>query len=378
MSIGGYWKKYHCSGSGNNYSINSKNKYYDCNDNSYQITHGNCGGGSGGSGNIENESKLYDSDGGDGAIKEKYYNDKTYNGQQQYCNNCGKYGHLFSNCVVPITSLGIIACRKKSIIIHAVEAVPELDTDVIDATISTSTVHANKNSNNEFEYLMIQRIDSFGYIEFMRGKYSIHNYRYLRNIIDEMTVQEKQNILNKPFDELWVSLWGEYSGLQYRGEQQLSKNKYLQLKNGIKSDGVTYNLESLIASSSTQWETAEWGFPKGRRNHQEKDLDCACREFAEETGDSRECLKQIFNILPYEEIFIGSNMKCYKNKYFLCYMNANSELSNSCGYQKSEVKNMRWLSYDECMNIIRPYNVEKKNMLTSINNTLHKFYICNI
>jgi ADP-ribose pyrophosphatase YjhB (NUDIX family) len=378
MSIGGYWKKYHCSGSGNNYSINSKNKYYDCNDHSYQITHGNCGGGGGGR-YIENESKLYDSDGGDGAIKEKYYSDKTYNSQQQqYCNNCGKYGHLFSSCVVPITSLGIIACRKKSRIIHASESSPESDTDIIDATISTSTVHANKNSNNEFEYLMIQRIDSFGYIEFMRGKYSIHNYRYLRNIIDEMTVQEKQNILNKPFDELWVSLWGEYSGLQYRGEQQLSKNKYLQLKNGIKSDDVTYNLESLIASSSTQWETAEWGFPKGRRNHQEKDLDCAFREFTEETGYSRECLKQIFNILPYEEIFIGSNMKCYKNKYFLCYMNANSELSNSCGYQKSEVKNMRWLSYDECMNIIRPYNVEKKNMLTSINNTLHKFYICNI
>ena len=30
-----------------------------------------------------------------------------------YCNNCGKCGHLFSNCIVPITSLGIIAFRKK-------------------------------------------------------------------------------------------------------------------------------------------------------------------------------------------------------------------------------------------------------------------------
>lgn len=30
-----------------------------------------------------------------------------------YCNNCGKCGHLFSNCIVPITSLGVIAFRKK-------------------------------------------------------------------------------------------------------------------------------------------------------------------------------------------------------------------------------------------------------------------------
>jgi ADP-ribose pyrophosphatase YjhB (NUDIX family) len=352
----GFWKK--CNSSSNNkYSTyHNKHKYYDSNDDFYQMSH--C-------------------DGDGGAIKEKCFVEKTYNNNnaQQYCNNCGKHGHLFSNCVVPITSLGIIACRKKPR--GAMEAMFELvDANIIDGTVSTEG--AIQLSNNQFEYLMIQRIDSFGYIEFMRGKYSIHSYNYLRNIIDEMTVQEKQNILTKPFDELWVSLWGEYSGLQYRGEQQLSKNKYLQLKNGIKWDGMNYNLESLITSSTTNWEMAEWGFPKGRRNHQEKDLDCAFREFSEETGYNKECLNQIFNILPYEEIFIGSNVKCYKNKYFLCYMNANSELSHSHGYQTSEVKNMKWLSYDECMKIIRPYNIEKKNMLTSINNTLHKFYICNI
>ena len=39
---------------------------------------------------------------------------------------------------------------------------------------------------------------------------------------------------------------------------------------------------------------------------------------------------------------------------------------------------MKWLSYDECMNTIRSYNIEKKNIITSVNNTLHKFFICNI
>jgi ADP-ribose pyrophosphatase YjhB (NUDIX family) len=321
--------------------------------------------------------KFFDGDGGGGSIKQKnYLENRMYSNQQQYCNNCGKYGHLFSNCVVPITSLGIIACRKKSTLSKMSHASADVEIDIIDATVSSTTPDPKKTSKNNFEYLMIQRIDSFGYIEFMRGKYSVHNYSYLRNIIDEMTLQEKQNILTKPFDELWVSLWGEYSGLQYRGEQQLSKNKYLQLKNGVKWDGMNYTLESLIALSSTQWVTAEWGFPKGRRNHQEKDLDCAFREFMEETGYSRECLKQIFNILPYEETFIGSNVKSYKNKYFLCYMD--SDEMHTDGYQISEVKNMKWLTYDECMEIIRPYNIEKKNMLTSINNTLHKFYICNI
>ena len=283
----------------------------------------------------------------------------------QYCNNCGKFGHLFSNCIVPITSLGIIAFRKK--IINGKEF---NNSNIIDSN------SAAMESKNNFEYLMIQRVDSFGYVEFMRGKYSMHNYQYLKNIIDEMTIHEKQNILTKSFHELWSSLWGEYSGIQYRGEEQVSKNKYLQLKAGIEWGGMKYSLESLIQSSTTRWEVAEWGFPKGRRNHQEKDLECALREFSEETGYDKQCLKLILNAIPYEEIFIGSNVKSYKNKYYLAYMDNNATQINN--YQKSEVKNMKWLSYDECMNTIRSYNIEKKNIIHSINNTLHKFFICNI
>jgi 8-oxo-dGTP pyrophosphatase MutT (NUDIX family) len=315
-------------------------------------------------------SWFENAEGIDGYKNEIKYIERT--SQSQYCNNCGKYGHLFSNCIVPITSLGIIACRRKTASGTCIELVERYNT--IDATVSS----VEEFKKNEFEYLMIQRIDSFGYIEFIRGKYSLQNYQYLKNIIDEMTVQEKQNLLKKDFDELWVSLWGEYSGLQYRGEKQISKNKYLQLISGVEFGGIKCNLESLIASSTTKWETAEWGFPKGRRNHQEKDLDCAFREFTEETGYSKDCLKHIYNVLPYEEIFIGSNMKCYKNKYYICYMNSDLESAQTSGYQKSEVKNMKWLKYDECMHVIRPYNIEKKNMLTSINDALHKFYICNL
>jgi hypothetical protein len=78
-------------------------------------------------------------------------------------------------------------------------------------------------------------------------------------------------------------------------------------------------------------------------------------------------------VVPFEEIFIGSNIKSYKNKYYLSYMSRETLQKND--YQKSEVKNMKWLSYEECMKIIRPYNVEKKNIITSVNNTLNKFMI---
>ena len=298
---------------------------------------------------------------------QKFVNDGNSNSNSNgnYCNNCGKNGHMYSNCSVPITSIGVIAFRNSS------------EYEKIKEENKKGECECECKLENKYEYLMIQRTDSFGYVEFIRGKYSLYNCQYIKNIIDEMTVHEKNNILTKPFNELWSLLWGEYSGIQYRGEEQVSKNKFVQLKNGIEmSSGVKYNLESLISSSTTKWETAEWGFPKGRRNHQEKDLDCGFREFEEETGYDKFSLKQIHNVIPYEEIFIGSNIKSYKNKYYLSYMSRDTIQKNE--YQTSEVKNMKWLSYKECMDIIRPYNVEKKNIITSVNNTLNKFLICDI
>ena len=287
------------------------------------------------------------------------------NSNSNYCNNCGKNGHMYSNCSVPITSIGVIAFRKSS----EYEKLKEENKE------GECECECECDSENKYEYLMIQRTDSFGFFEFIRGKYSVYNYQYIKNIIDEMTVYEKNNILTKPFNELWSSLWGEYSGIQYRGEEQVSKNKFLQLKHGVEMlSGVKYNLETLVSSSTTKWETAEWGFPKGRRNHQEKDLDCGFREFEEETGYDKFSLKQIHNVIPFEEIFIGSNIKSYKNKYYLSYMSRDTIQKNE--YQKSEVKNMKWLSYKECMDIIRPYNVEKKKIITSVNNTLNNFVIC--
>jgi 8-oxo-dGTP pyrophosphatase MutT (NUDIX family) len=298
---------------------------------------------------------------------QKFVNDGNSNSNSNgnYCNNCGKNGHMYSNCSVPITSIGVIAFRNSS------------EYEKIKEENKKGECECECKLENKYEYLMIQRTDSFGYVEFIRGKYSLYNCQYIKNIIDEMTVYEKNNILTKPFNELWSLLWGEYSGIQYRGEEQVSKNKFVQLKNGIEmSSGVKYNLESLISSSTTKWETAEWGFPKGRRNHQEKDLDCGFREFEEETGYDKFSLKQIHNVIPYEEIFIGSNIKSYKNKYYLSYMSRDTIQKNE--YQTSEVKNMKWLSYKECMDIIRPYNVEKKNIITSVNNSLNKFVICDI
>jgi hypothetical protein len=42
-------------------------------------------------------------------------------------------------------------------------------------------------------------------------------------------------------------------------------------------------------------------------------------------------------------------------------------------YQKSEVRNIKWVSYDDCINLIRPYNLEKINIIQKINKVLQEY-----
>ena len=103
------------------------------------------------------------------------------------------------------------------------------------------------------------------------------------------------------------------------------KVMFNQLKKGITVNNTSYNLSELIAQCSNKWTEPEWGFPKGRREYHETDVDCSKREFQEETGILSRRINMILNVIPYEETFMGSNYKSYKHKYFLGFMNNNNK-----------------------------------------------------
>jgi 8-oxo-dGTP pyrophosphatase MutT (NUDIX family) len=121
----------------------------------------------------------------------------------------------------------------------------------------------------------------------------------------------------------------------------------------------------------TNWTEPEWGFPKGRRNFKERDLECAIREFEEETGYDKKNLILIKNMNPCEEIFTGSNLKSYKHRYFLACMNYEDTLVDD-NFQKSEIGSMKWFTYEEAIKRIRPYNLEKLELLKDIHGLMDK------
>ena len=145
------------------------------------------------------------------------------------CNNCGKQGHLFHQCKLPVTSYGIILFRS---------------------------------SLNGLQFLMLRRKDSFGYIDFIRGKYSPYNIEHVQSIINEMSVDEKEKILSESFDNLWKNMWGNMTNLQYRSEESASNKKFDLIMSGIFLDDVKITLKDIIERSETKWKETEWEFPK--------------------------------------------------------------------------------------------------------------------
>ena len=255
-----------------------------------------------------------------------------------FCNNCGKVGHSFHQCKHPITSAGVIAYRE---------------------------------SPQGLEYLMIRRKDTLGFVDFVRGKYPLHGRMYLRNIIDEMTNDEKRRLVSHEFTDLWRQLWGASVGIQYRGEERVSREKFEALRRGVTSGGERYTLDSLVSGSESDWTEPEWGFPKGRRNYQERDLHCALREFEEETGYSKDGLRVIQNLMPLEEIFTGSNYKSYKHRYYVAKLETGAV--PHAPFQNSEVSKVDWKTSRDALRCIRAYNVEKKAVAARADALLHRY-----
>jgi 8-oxo-dGTP pyrophosphatase MutT (NUDIX family) len=350
-------------------------------------------------------------------------------------------------CNTPITSIGIIAFRNCPTQLYSSDAKPKR------------------------EYLLIRRKDTLGYIDFIRGKYSVYNKRYILNMFKQMTNEERQQILKYAKEEntqdygfkLWRQLWTNeslsitsYSQYQrfssyktdtkyFKGtEEKISKDKFTILANGrgMGKGRHPFHLQTLVDECRQypewSWDEPEWGFPKGRRDTEESDWVCALREFKEETGQpfdaqtpspnptpsssesttatmpvassktmtetsptqpppppgllqiptpkyslrpqipivsveipiSEKKIRPIANLFPFEENFLGSNYKPYKHKYYLMQMDYDeSEIT----FRSTEVSKVAWKTYEECMELFRFYNTEKKQMLTKIHYLLENF-----
>ncbi len=279
----------------------------------------------------------------------------------KHCSNCGTPGHSYRECQSPITSFGTLLFRVSS---------PQWSQEST-LTKQSNSITGFEGVGPEIEILLIQRRDSLGYVDLLRGKYSIHDVDYIKKQIAGMTDEERKKIVERDFEDLWAEMWGsESNDAQYKKDKENSKNKLMALREGITLDisGTTKTLADFVRECTVHWDTPEWGFPKGRRDGSESDLDCALREMKEETGLQYDQVQVIYNLEPLSETFQGSNRVNYCHKYFVIYVKDGSQVKYepSNPHMRREIGNLGWFRLPDAFQKIRSENLEKREILTKL------------
>jgi len=311
-------------------------------------------------------------------------NTKKKKGKYLYCCNCGKYGHQYKECKKPTTSYGIIAISISSDNFDIIKKVIDdqknndlnievIENDKYNIVKEKGIRYENKDDmklfckyKNNIRFLMIRRKHTLGYIEFVRGRYNIDDIEGIVSLFKQMIPEEIQRIKKSTFDDLWNELWANNKNkINHKNEYTQSKQKFEKLSNNDLHDTLL-NLNFYIENVIPAWNYAEWGFPKGRRNIQEADLDCAIREFKEESGFDDSEFILLDKIMPLDETFIGTNGIQYKHIYYLAVSTTNRmpTIDPNEKNQADEIGDIKWFTYEEAMDVIRPHHKSRKQLLT--------------
>jgi len=280
------------------------------------------------------------------------------------CVNCGKEGHVYKQCTDPITSFGIIAMRKQMPTKNPTQASNEKYKCELHTNASPDTIpYPEKPNTRQTLFLMVQRKDTIGFIDFIRGKYpddAVEQRKILKTDLEEMTCEERMKLSTECFEDLWDLLWINKLSMLYINEYMEAKSKFEKL-----------DVKNLLQETTCRWTQQEYGFPKGRKNMYETNIECAIREFKEETGYTSDQFR-ILSDKPWEEVFVGTNGVTYRHVYYLAEMSQNAipKIPLEDVRLAGEISNMGWFTYDQCMKIIRPYDQARKDLLTKVREKL--------
>lgn len=305
-----------------------------------------------------------------------------------FCLNCGKNNHSYSQCTDPLSSYGLVCFYKFP---------------------------------HGYEVIMVRRKHTISYVEFLRGKYDVNNLEYLISLFMNMTHIEIDYICANPeFSKLRDNLGLDSNRKKsYKNEYENSELKFNYILNlgilhkviyslnhlfqktltlNLSSDSYPVKITSEITlaentvlldrlksqiSHTDFYTIPEWGLPKGKRQNKETDLQCAIREFNEETGINANNLRIYKNVIPLEETYRSNNGIEYKHTYFIAELktldsrliidntNGESAVVNYPSEYANEISAVKLFNNETAITAIRDYYVSKRNILQKA------FYIIN-
>ena len=206
----------------------------------------------------------------------------------------------------------------------------------------------HRDPDGKIWYLLSQRRDTIEYADFLRGRYSLDT---LATYFSLMTIEERKRLENYEFDELWDDLWVNHDNRYYRDVKPKALARY----------EANQQLKEKYLTETTPFKTEPgWGFPKGKKNPKETELQCAFREFKEETRLHID-YRNLLNLPPSKEIFKGSNGKMYGTVYYISQTDTLLPIIKipTTGIRNEtiseEVCNLRWCTLQEALELLPPW-----------------------
>ena len=196
---------------------------------------------------------------------------------------------------------------------------------------------------NEIRFLMTLRRDTFCYECIIRG---IYTEDMLYEYISHITKAERERILKYNFDMLWKDLWVSTKRRLYRIEYKKAKERFMH----------NYDKIMNTVSSMKQFDNELWEFPKGKMFLEESHLECALREFEEETNINKQNIILVKKAGTFTDSFTGNDLRTYQSVYYLGLIHSGEDIKfiyHTCphnmrnDYVSDEVMSIDWFSYEE-------------------------------
>jgi ADP-ribose pyrophosphatase YjhB (NUDIX family) len=168
-------------------------------------------------------------------------------------------------------------------------------------------------NRNGIQIVMVRKAITYYFSQFISGNYKKSEPNELIKLFNNMTYDEKIEILSMRFDMMWYKIYKQNPEKDYNA---LEISNYIKKKSRFENtfigDGGKY-LRKLIENSFNA--EMDWEFPKGRKNDSETDINAATREFKEETGITEDKYMILFNIPPFIETFTDYGIT-YQNIFY--------------------------------------------------------------
>jgi ADP-ribose pyrophosphatase YjhB (NUDIX family) len=192
---------------------------------------------------------------------------------------------------------------------------------------------------NNVYYVTAKRRNSIPYLQVMCGR--ARDAAELEKYIRLLPTEERKMLLKHDCETL------------YRDLYPTDTRRYLQTLGRYRTqfqDMITKHKDILDQAAGCDF--VQWEFPKGRRKQYETAVQCAAREFTEETGLTD------FDIIIHNPItsqYVGYDGHYYKSIFFLAYTNKKCAIKYkynpnliSKRYVSDEMIDARWMTLRQC------------------------------